>query len=142
MLRRELVDFLSPEFEILGALVDGKRLTKSAILLNPDVIVCDVSMPLLPGPQAMQELRKLGLKFPFVFFGTSPNSIGGHASFVFILDLLDEIAAAIHATASGKIYTSRLANSAPQPSHAEGLKNTAQAPDALHSWSQKVPYLV
>jgi DNA-binding NarL/FixJ family response regulator len=115
MLRRELVDFLSCEFEVLAAVIDGKRLTKSAILLNPDVIVCDIFMPLVSGPQAMQELRTRGLKFPFVFIGADAASIGDSASFVSMMDLLDEIVKAIYTTASGRIYTSRLANAPNQP---------------------------
>jgi DNA-binding NarL/FixJ family response regulator len=49
---------LEPEFDLIGAVGDGWALLESAARLNPDVIVADVSMPLLNGIEAVRRLKK------------------------------------------------------------------------------------
>jgi CheY-like chemotaxis protein len=73
--RRFLVRFLSCEFNILDAVDDGMELVYSAILLKPDVIVSDICMHLLGGPQAMHELHARGIHIPFVFVSAGERII-------------------------------------------------------------------
>ena len=40
---------LEPEFEIVGAVEDGRTLVAEAERLGPDLVVADISMPALPG---------------------------------------------------------------------------------------------
>ncbi|MDA8105285.1 MAG: response regulator, partial [Nitrospiraceae bacterium] len=40
---------LEPEFELVGIVEDGRALLTAAVKLRPDVIVADISMPLLNG---------------------------------------------------------------------------------------------
>ena len=49
---------LESEFDIVGAVGDGWALLESAARLNPDVVVADVSMPLLNGIEAIRRLKK------------------------------------------------------------------------------------
>lgn len=49
---------LEPEFEVVGAVEDGRALVAAARQLNPDVVLLDVSMPLLNGIDAAHRLRK------------------------------------------------------------------------------------
>lgn len=50
---------LEPEFNILGTVSDGQELVRVAPGLKPDVIVLDIGMPNLSGPEAAIELKKL-----------------------------------------------------------------------------------
>ncbi|MGH9463490.1 MAG: response regulator transcription factor [Vicinamibacteria bacterium] len=43
---------LAPRFEIVGLVADGESLLDAARRLQPDVIVTDISMPLLSGLEA------------------------------------------------------------------------------------------
>ena len=52
---------LQPEFEFVGAVGDGRALLEAAETLRPDVIVVDVSMPLLNGIDAIRRLKSAGL---------------------------------------------------------------------------------
>ena len=52
---------LQPEFELVGAVGDGWALLEAAEKLRPDVIVVDVSMPLLNGIDAIRRLKSAGL---------------------------------------------------------------------------------
>jgi len=50
---------LEPEFDLVGSVGDGWALLEGAARLNPDVIVADVSMPLLNGIEAVRRLKKM-----------------------------------------------------------------------------------
>ena len=106
-LRHKLVLHLSCEFGVLDAVADGSELVNSALLLNPDVIVSDISMPQLTGLEAMNELSARGLSIPFVFISAGENMVEDRASFVAKIDLCNEIIPAIYTAASGRIYVSR-----------------------------------
>lgn len=49
---------LQPEFELVGSAEDGRALLAAARKLKPDVILLDISMPLLNGIDAAVQLRK------------------------------------------------------------------------------------
>ena len=51
---------LNPEFEIVGAVDNGQALVDAAKELNPDVLVVDISMPLLNGIDAVRQIREVG----------------------------------------------------------------------------------
>jgi DNA-binding NarL/FixJ family response regulator len=48
---------LVPEFEVVGRVSDGRALVSAAETLRPDVIVLDISMPLLNGFDAARQLK-------------------------------------------------------------------------------------
>jgi DNA-binding NarL/FixJ family response regulator len=49
---------LEPECEVVGAVDDGRSLLKAAERLRPDIVLLDISMPLLNGVEAARRLRK------------------------------------------------------------------------------------
>ncbi len=53
-----LRDVLAAEFEVVGTVDNGRALLETAAKLRPDVIVADISMPLLDGFGALAQLRK------------------------------------------------------------------------------------
>jgi len=48
---------LEPECEVVGAVEDGRSLLTAARQLKPDIILLDISMPLLNGVEAARRLR-------------------------------------------------------------------------------------
>ncbi len=50
---------LEPHFEVVGTAADGRALIAAAQKLHPDVIVADISMPVMNGFQAARQLRKV-----------------------------------------------------------------------------------
>ena len=58
ILAEGLKELLSPEFELLGIVKDGRELVEEAKKLRPDVIVADVSMPDLNRIDALSQLKK------------------------------------------------------------------------------------
>ncbi len=58
---------LEPEFELVGIVEDGRAMLDSAEKLRPDVVVVDVSMPLLNGIEAVRQLKKKNKDIAVVF---------------------------------------------------------------------------
>jgi len=58
---------LEPEFEVVGSVNDGQALVAAAGELKPDVLVIDISMPLLNGIDAVRQIVSSGAKPKIVF---------------------------------------------------------------------------
>src|SRR5882757_846355 len=50
---------LEPQFEVVGTASDGRVLLEKAEQLRPDVILLDLSMPVLNGFEAGERLKKM-----------------------------------------------------------------------------------
>lgn len=48
---------LEPEYDVVGAVTDGQALVQAAEALKPDVVLADISMPLMNGLDAAERLR-------------------------------------------------------------------------------------
>lgn len=68
-----LKNLLEPEFELVGTVTDGRALVNEALKLNPDVIVVDISMPLLNGIEAVRQIRKTEERIKVVFLTMHPD---------------------------------------------------------------------
>jgi len=51
-------DLLNSMFDVVGAVGDGESLLNAAAYLQPDVLVMDISMPVLTGIEAAQRLKE------------------------------------------------------------------------------------
>ncbi|MGC2529474.1 MAG: response regulator transcription factor [Candidatus Acidiferrum sp.] len=58
---------LKIEVEIVGCVSDGESLFDTAMELDPDIIVTDISMPRLSGLEAVDRLRESGCSSKVVF---------------------------------------------------------------------------
>jgi CheY-like chemotaxis protein len=81
---------------------------------HPDIIVSDVSMPLVIGLEAMRELRARGLDIPFVLLSTYSVAAAeyireGAIAFVDKIDIGYELEPAVIAASIGQVHFSRSA---------------------------------
>lgn len=58
---------LEPTYELVGIVENGRELVDQAMVLKPDVIVADITMPLLNGLDAMALLLRQDCRSKFVF---------------------------------------------------------------------------
>ena len=58
---------LEPTYELVGIVENGRELVDQAMALHPDVIVADITMPLLNGLDAMALLQRQDCRSKFVF---------------------------------------------------------------------------
>ena len=68
-----LKSLLEPEFDLVGIVEDGRALVKEAERLHPDVIVADISMPLLNGIDAVRQIKKTDDRIKVVFLTMHPD---------------------------------------------------------------------
>jgi DNA-binding NarL/FixJ family response regulator len=62
-----VLSLLQQDFQVVGTVGNGRQLVSEALRLQPDVIVLDISMPVLTGIEAAHELREAGSKAKLVF---------------------------------------------------------------------------
>lgn len=111
-MRWEMIRLLAGECEIVGSTGDGRSLVDAVLTLQPDVVVSDVKMPFLTGPEAMDVLRATGSSIPFVLVSADRGGVEdyiqmGALGFVHKMDLAYELARAIAAAVRGEAYVSR-----------------------------------
>ena len=70
-----LAKLLEPEFEVVGTVNDGRALVSRVLELSPDVVVVDISMPLLNGLDAGQQVKALrpATRLVFLTQNQDPN---------------------------------------------------------------------
>jgi DNA-binding NarL/FixJ family response regulator len=61
------IALLVPYFDVVGTASDGETLVSKALRLKPDVIVTDITMPVINGIYAIRQLRELGSSARSVF---------------------------------------------------------------------------
>lgn len=102
---------LERDFEVIGAVADGRALIAAAAALEPDVIITEVSMPLLNGIEAVREIRKANRNVKIVFLTMHRNvthaveafRIGGSA-YVLKSCAATEILEAVREAVQGRTY--------------------------------------
>ena len=65
--RAVVVRHLEPHVEVVRTVDNGEALLKEAVRLEPDVIVLDISMPVLNGIETARKLRAMGFPGRVVF---------------------------------------------------------------------------
>jgi len=106
-----LRSLLDPEFELVGIVEDGRALVAAAKKLNPDVIVADISMPLLNGIEAVRQLKKAGMRAKVIFLTMHPDVAyatrafeAGASGFILKHSASSELLAAIREALRGRTY--------------------------------------
>jgi DNA-binding NarL/FixJ family response regulator len=66
-LLKRVVEILEAEYDIVAAVTDGLAAVDAATVLQPDVVVLDISMPILSGLEAAARLAEGGSASRIVF---------------------------------------------------------------------------
>ena len=103
-----------PEIEIAGAVHDGRALLRAAREIHPDIIVTDVTMPLLNGIDATRQIRESDPDVKIIFltmhpdvsFATEALAAGG-SGYVLKNSAGDELLTAIREAMNGRTYVTK-----------------------------------
>jgi DNA-binding NarL/FixJ family response regulator len=102
---------LEPEHEILAMVTDGRSLLDAALRLKPELIVLDITMPLLNGIDAAVQLKKIlpAVKLLFITMHSSPAYLeaaltAGGTGYVLKSAAREELLDAVQVVLSGRIY--------------------------------------
>jgi len=111
MLAEGLRSLLEPAYELVEIVEDGRSLVEAAQRLQPDVIVADVTMPLLNGLDAVEQLRRLGCQAKVIFLTMHKDALyaaramrAGASGFVLKHSASTELLTAIQEALSGRTY--------------------------------------
>jgi len=106
---------LEAEFDLVGTAEDGQRLVALATELKPDVVLLDISMPVLNGFEACRRIRKVlpTAKMIFVTMHTDPAYATeafrlGASGYVLKRSAVSELNEAIKQAIKGKRYLTPL----------------------------------
>lgn len=58
---------LQSDYQIVGSVEDGRALVEAAERLKPDVIISDISMPVMTGFEAIAKIRRSGSQAKIIF---------------------------------------------------------------------------
>lgn len=110
---------LETDFDVIGAVADGRALCEAARRLNPDVIVADISMPVLNGVDAVRSLMADGCTAKVIYLSMHGDALyineamrTGASAYILKRDAPDKLIAAIREAAG--------APAVPSPSAATG----------------------
>ena len=105
--------FLQKTFSVIGAVADGRAMIEQATRLKPDVLVTDISMPLLNGLDAARRIHEAVplVKFVFLTMHSDPNLAAaaleiGSVAFVLKLEGGQALVQAIDQVMHGRSYMS------------------------------------
>ena len=106
---------LEPEVELVGAVENGWELLAAAARLKPDVILLDVSMPLLNGIEAARQLRRSlpSAKLIFLTMHGDPAYVRealrvGASGYIVKSSAFSELLTAIREAMEGRTYVTSL----------------------------------
>jgi len=104
---------LEPEYELVGIVADGRSLVTAAAKLQPDIVVVDISLPLLNGLDASQQLKKNNpnLKIIVLTMHSEPNFVTqafrvGVSGYVLKQSVGSELVQAIREVVKGRTFVS------------------------------------
>ena len=94
-LRDKVLQLLTPEYEVVGAAGDGKAALEAISLLKPDIVLLDISMPIMNGIEVAAELKDSDERAKVVFLTVHEDP--------------DFLRAALKVGASGYVVKSQMA---------------------------------
>jgi DNA-binding NarL/FixJ family response regulator len=134
MLREAFAQILQPKCEVVGAVGDGRALLAAAKELKPDVVVLDISMPLLNGLDAARQLgRKMPqVKIVFLTINEDPDMAAdamraGASSYLLKSSAASELLQAIDESIKGRSYITPMVAKGLMEALARGPDRTADS---------------
>lgn len=111
--RDKVVQLLRPNFEVIGTAEDGRAACEAVFLLEPEIIVLDISMPVMSGIEAAVEMKKKGsnVKTVFLTVHEDPDFVraalgAGASGYVVKSQMATDLNAAMLAAIDGHLYIS------------------------------------
>jgi DNA-binding NarL/FixJ family response regulator len=104
---------LQPAYDVIGSVADGRSLVQESARSKPDLIIADISMPLLNGIEALRQIRENDKKVKFLFLTMHPDVTyaceamdAGASGYMLKHSVSSELFLAVDRVLSGKLYIS------------------------------------
>ncbi len=115
IIREGVRRILEPHFDVVGGVSDGRALLAAVQELHPDVVVADISMPLLNGIEASRQLQKTASPPKIIFLTMHPDATyateafrAGASGYVLKSSAAEELVTSIQEALRGRVYVTPL----------------------------------
>jgi DNA-binding NarL/FixJ family response regulator len=115
ILLEALQALLTPEFDVVGIVTDGRTLVSESLRLKPDLVVLDIAMPLLGGLEAGRQIRAQckDIKLVYLTMNSDPEMAAealriGALGYVLKASAASELRTAIRQALDGRSYITPL----------------------------------
>lgn len=109
-----ICSLLADRFEVVGQVDDGRALVEEALRLKPDLIILDVSMPLLNGIEAARQIKNAWEEAKLLFLTMHADPLylrealqAGAGGYVLKSSANEELVEAIRSVFRGELYLSQ-----------------------------------
>jgi DNA-binding NarL/FixJ family response regulator len=113
MVAEGLGRLISEVADLVGQVTDGRQLVDSARRLKPDIIISDVSMPVMSGLDALRQLKAEGSQARFIFLTMHTEAQlaaeamrAGASGYLLKAAAGEELFEAIRAAMAGRVFLS------------------------------------
>jgi DNA-binding NarL/FixJ family response regulator len=120
MFAQGLESLLRDEFDLLGTAENGEELVEATLRLDPDVILVDISMPVLNGFDAVRRIKASGSETRIIFLTMHDDATllseafrCGASGYILKQAAGEELVNAIREVAQGNNYVSPLVTNLP-----------------------------
>jgi DNA-binding NarL/FixJ family response regulator len=112
-MQNRVKSLLEPDFEVVGTVDNGQALVAAAKELKPDVLIVDISMPVLNGIDAVRQIVSSGTKAKIIFLTVheDPDMVplcfdAGAKGFVVKSRVASDLIAAVRLAMSNRTFVS------------------------------------
>ena len=144
-----LRSILEADFEIVGAVTDGRALVAAYKKLLPGVVLCDITMPLLNGLDATRQIKKADPEAKIIFLTMHPDVAmakealrAGGSGYLVKHSPASEIVTAIQQVLRGRVYLSPLVTKEGLDSFMANVGGPGELPSPLSEREREVLQLV
>jgi len=144
-----LRSLLEPEFEIIGIVEDGRALIAATEKLQPDVIIADISMPLLNGIEAVRQIKTTNKDVKVIFLTMHPDVTyavsaleAGALGYVLKHSAPSELSTAVRNALRGKTYITPFLEGEIMLSPSRGVKERREESSHLTKRQREVLQLL
>jgi DNA-binding NarL/FixJ family response regulator len=102
---------LEGRYEVVGSAENGRTLVEAALRLRPDLVILDVSMPVLNGIEAAREIKKALPAVKLIFLSMQTSRIylrkaleAGASGYILKAGAAEELLAGIEEVRKGNLY--------------------------------------
>lgn len=135
MFAQGIESLLGDEFELLGKAENGEQLVEATLRFQPDVILVDISMPVLNGFDAVRKIRESGSQARIIFLTMHDDAMllaeafrCGASGYILKHAAGEELINAIREVARGHNYVSPLVTNRPTDPLSNGSLKTTLTP--------------
>jgi DNA-binding NarL/FixJ family response regulator len=114
---KAITELLRPYFDLVGTASDGVAALETTLKLQPDLVILDISMPVMSGIEVAEELTRRGSSAKIVFLTAHQDAdilkacqAAGGLGYVVKLSMATDLIPAINQALAGRRFVSRFSS--------------------------------